>query len=230
MWAVVPVKDLRNVKTRLSPVLSLPERQRLFICMLQDVLRTLQVVPEIRGIVVVTRDRSINDIASRRGAVVLAEKCNSGHSDAVAQAAAWLSSRKEHGLVQVPGDIPNVTAAELSDVLAVHASGPAQGFSISPSHDHLGSNCIVCTPPDILRLSFGDDSFRKHLHAARSVGIEPAVVERPGIALDIDYPGDLRRLAQRERDTTTHDFLRRSGLRQRLMDVSASVLNMKEYV
>ena len=74
-------------------------------------------------------------------------------------------------------------------MIAAHATAPA--VTIAPSRDHRGSNAVLCSPPDVFPFGFGEDSFYPHLAAARAIGIEPAVVERAGIGLDIDTPGDL---------------------------------------
>ena len=92
-------------------------------------------------------------------------------------------------MLTLPGDIPLVTAAEIEHLIAAHP--PAPSFTIAPSHDEMGSNAILLSPPDAVPLRFGDDSFRPHLAAARTAGIEPTVVPLPGIALDIDNPVDL---------------------------------------
>ena len=92
-------------------------------------------------------------------------------------------------MLTLPGDIPLVTAAEIERLIAAHL--PAPSFTIAPSHDEMGSNAILMSPPDAVTLRFGDDSFRPHLAAARAAGIEPTVVNLPGIALDIDNPADL---------------------------------------
>ena len=39
--------------------------------------------------------------------------------------------------------------------------------------------------------AFGRDSFNAHLALARAAGIDAAIVSRPGLAFDVDYPGDL---------------------------------------
>ena len=64
-------------------------------------------------------------------------------------------------------------------------------FVIVPAHDRQGSNAILCAPPAHVPLSFGNHSFAPHLAAARRAGIEPCIVELPGIGLDIDSPADL---------------------------------------
>ena len=69
-------------------------------------------------------------------------------------------------------------------------------MTIVPAHDKRGSNAVLCSPPTVMQLRFGDDSFLPHLAAARAVGIEPAIVNLPGIGLDIDQPQDLRAFMQ----------------------------------
>ena len=218
MWAVVPVKSLQNVKTRLAPALSLPERKELLKCMLQDVLWVLGCVEGLAGTLVVTCDLGVKDIASRFGAEIFEEAKNDGHSAAVNRAARWLARRGAEGLMQVPADIPSVTAEELVDVLAEHRRMPRRALTISPSHDYRGSNCVVCTPPDALELSFGDDSFRRHARIARGAGVVCTAVKRPGIALDIDEPGDLANFFALGSATRTQRFLSESGLGCRVVD------------
>ena len=98
-------------------------------------------------------------------------------------------------------------------------TGAARAFTIVPAHDDLGSNTIVCSPPDAVPLRFGEDSFFPHLDAARAQGIEPRVVRHPGIGMDIDNPIDLvtfLRMSPPLR-TRTLTFLEQSGVAGRLL-------------
>jgi 2-phospho-L-lactate guanylyltransferase len=116
-------------------------------------------------------------------------------------------------MLAVPGDIPAATPQEFASVLAAcPETGP--GFIITPSHDEMGSNAVLCAPPDSVPLRFGEDSFVPHLAAARARGIRPCIVPAPGIALDIDTPADLLaflRLPQ-SAGTRTRVFLEESGI------------------
>ena len=187
--AVVPVKNLGNAKQRLAGVLDQPARTALFRAMLEDVLEALSGAVSLAGIVLVTRDAEAITLAERYDAECLIEPENRGHTAAVEFAAKALAGRGAGALLQVPGDIPCVTPGEIEAVIAAHATAPA--VTIAPSRDHRGSNAVLCSPPDVFPFEFGDDSFYPHLAAARAIGIEPAVVERAGIGLDIDTPGDL---------------------------------------
>jgi 2-phospho-L-lactate guanylyltransferase len=95
-------------------------------------------------------------------------------------------------MLTVPGDIPRVTAAEIAAVIA--AQRPAPSLTIVPARDERGSNAVLCAPPLVMPLRFGDDSFLPHLAAARARGIEPTIVKLPGIGLDIDQPADIEKL------------------------------------
>ena len=83
---------------------------------------------------------------------------------AVAAAARLLAAEGCPGMLTVPGDIPLVTTAEITQLLAAHRPAPA--FTIAPSRDERGSNAIICSPPDAVPLRFGEDSFFPHLRAA----------------------------------------------------------------
>jgi 2-phospho-L-lactate/phosphoenolpyruvate guanylyltransferase len=218
MWAVLPIKSLNNVKTRLASALSPSERIELFRFMMHDVLSALMEVEEIERTVVVTRDPEVRSIAARFDAVILEETSNDGHTAAVGRAAQWLISRGTNCFLQVPADIPGVTPQEVNNVLSVHRAKPGRAFTISPSHDYGGSNCIVCSPPDVIDLSFGEDSFRRHLRDARAAGVECSIVHQPGISLDVDYPQDLVKFMELNTFTHTHRFLARSGLGARVAD------------
>ena len=187
--AVVPVKNLGNVKQRLAGVLGQPERTALFRAMLEDVLEALAGASSLAGIALVTRDQEAIALAERYGAECLIEPENRGHTAAVEFAARALADRGAGALLQVPGDIPRVTSDEIEAVIAAHAPAPA--VTIAPSRDFRGSNAMLCSPPDVFPFRFGDDSFYPHLAAARAIAIEPTVIELPGIGLDIDTPDDL---------------------------------------
>jgi 2-phospho-L-lactate guanylyltransferase len=194
LWAVVPVKETEDAKQRLAALLGPPLRQRLALAMLEDVLGALAETPGLAGLAIVTIDPQARRLADRYGARIIENGARDGHTGAVTAAARLLAEEGCRGFLTVPGDIPLVTAAEIVRVVAVH--GPAPAFTIVPSHDELGSNAIACSPPLAVPLRFGDDSFFPHLAASRALGIEPAILRLPGIALDIDNPQDLMAFAR----------------------------------
>lgn len=194
IWAVVPVKDTRAAKQRLAPSLSPGLRQSLALAMLEDVLAALARAPDLAGRLLVTTDPAAIELAARYGCIATADAAGDGHTGAVMTAAQRLARDGAAGMLTVPGDIPLVTAAEIGRLLDAHR--PAPSFTIAPSHDEKGSNAILMSPPDIVPLRFGDDSFFPHLRAAEACGVAPTVLHLPGIAFDIDNPADLAHFAR----------------------------------
>jgi 2-phospho-L-lactate guanylyltransferase len=205
IWAVVPVKEIDGAKTRLAVGCSPEFRRGMATAMVEDVLHALASAPGLAGIVVVTLDPRVAQLAQKYGARISEEGARDGHSGAVMAAASRLARDGRCGMLTVPGDIPCITAGEISRLLEAHRDAPA--FSIVPAHDRRGSNAILMTPPDAVPLAFGNDSFLAHLEAARRLGIEPTIVELPGIGLDIDNVYDLGLLMQRPSSTRGRAFL-----------------------
>lgn len=189
IWAAVPIKDTTAAKQRLAEAAPAEFRQKLALAMAEDVLAALAGARRLAGIIVVTVDPAAAALARRYGARVWDDGALDGHTGAVTAAGRRLVAEGADGMLTVPGDIPTITADEIDAVIAAHL--PAPSFTIAPSHDELGSNAILMSPPDAVPLRFGDDSFFPHLAAAEARGIKPTVVHLPGIALDIDNPVDL---------------------------------------
>ena len=217
VWAVVPIKELGDAKQRLSSCLSLEERRTLATIMLEDVLDTLSGVQQLAGMLVVTVDPIAASLAGRHGARIVTDAAREGHTGAVAAAQRLLARKGEAAMITMPGDIPRLSSAEIAATLAAHRAAPA--FTIVPAHDDLGSNTIVCSPPDVVPLRFGEDSFYPHLHAARDRGIDPLIVRQPGIGMDIDHPVDLIAFLRMSPPlpTRTLAFLEQSGIADRLL-------------
>ncbi len=217
VWAVVPVKELAGAKQRLSSCLSPEERRVLATIMLEDVLDALSAVRQLAGILVVTVDPVAASLARRYGARIVTDAAREGHTGAVTGAARLLVREGQAGMMTLPGDIPRLSPAEIAATLAAHKPAPA--FTIVPAHDDLGSNTILCSPPDAVPLRFGDDSFYPHLDAARGRGIDPLVIRQPGIGMDIDHPVDLVAFLKLSPavPTRTLAFLEQSGVAGRLL-------------
>jgi 2-phospho-L-lactate/phosphoenolpyruvate guanylyltransferase len=220
IWAVVPVKEFKGAKERLSAALSPEERHALATVMLEDVLDAVSAVRELAGVLLVTVDPAATSLARRYGARIVIECAREGHTGAVAAAARLLVREGQIGMMTMPGDIPRLSSAEIAATLAAHRAAPA--FTIVPAHDDRGSNTIVCSPPDAVPLRFGEDSFFPHLDAARARGIDPLIIRHPGIGMDIDNPVDLvtfLRMAPPVR-TRTLAFLEQAGIADRVLATS----------
>ncbi len=194
MLAIVPVKG-HDGKTRLDGVLSPEERARLVEAMLADVLGACQAAAATSRVLVVTPEPDITP----DGIEVLVDE-GTGHADAIAHALA--DERARSGALVIMGDCPLVTAESL-DRLAQHADPVA----LAPADDG-GMNAIALRAPLTFRPAFGvANATAVTIARAREAGIEPAVVDDPGLAFDVDNPPDVWKLRQHERRGRAHAAL-----------------------
>jgi 2-phospho-L-lactate guanylyltransferase len=221
IWAVIPVKETAAAKERLSDAVPRHLRPGLALAMLEDVLSAVAKASGLAGIAVVTLDPAVQALAQRYKARILTDDARGGHTAAVAAAARTLAAEGRGGMLQMPGDIPLVSADEISLLLAMRRSSPS--FTIAPSHDDFGSNAVLVCPPEAVPLTFGDDSFYPHLRAAQACGIKPLIVRQHGIGLDIDRPDDIWAFAQLGSHTRAQAFLERHGLTRRDQEPNGAV-------
>jgi 2-phospho-L-lactate/phosphoenolpyruvate guanylyltransferase len=218
IWAIVPIKELEGAKQRLAPLLSPAQRRALIEVMMGEVLEAVAGAKSLAGLLVVTLDPTATALASRLGARVVTDGARDGHTGSVTAGLKLLARGGRGGMITLPADIPAATSAEIDQVVSAHLAAPS--FTISPAHDDLGSNAVICSPPDSVPLRFGDNSYFPHLEVARRCGIEPTVIRQPGIAMDIDHPVDLAaflRLPQ-SAGTRTRALLEEMGVPKLLAD------------
>jgi 2-phospho-L-lactate guanylyltransferase len=137
LWAVVPIKELERAKERLAPLLPPERRRALMLAMFEDVLTALAATPGLAGLAVVTVDPAASRLATRYGARLIETGARDGHTGAVTAAAMLLAEEGRAGMLTLPGDIPLVTPAEITSLVAAHRPAPA--FTIAPSRDVLRS-------------------------------------------------------------------------------------------
>jgi 2-phospho-L-lactate guanylyltransferase len=215
-WAILPVKEMAGAKQRLAPLLSPEERIALMQVMLRDVLAVLSAAQGLAGIALVTLDPWAEAFAQEHGARIITEGAREGHSGAVTAAAAVLQAEGVAAILTLPGDIPAAKPMEIEALIAAASAPPA--FIIAPAHDEQGSNAILMSPPNAVKLRFGEDSYFPHLAASRAAGIVPHILHLPGIAMDIDHPADIARFASipEAKGTQTLAWLTQNGILSRL--------------
>ena len=215
-WAILPVKEMAGAKQRLAPLLSPEERIVLMQMMLRDVLAALSAAQGLAGIALVTLDSWAEALAQEHGARIITQGAREGHTGAVTSAAAVLQAEGVAAILTLPGDVPALKTPEIEALITAASAPPA--FIIAPAHDEQGSNAILMSPPNAVKLRFGEDSYFPHLAAARVAGITPQNLRLPGIAMDIDHPADIVRFASipEAKSTQTLTWLQQNGILGRL--------------
>ena len=194
--AVVPFKSLQHAKQRLANYLNAEQRAQLVAAMLEDTLNALIATEGLDRILLVSNDPFAAQLAVRLGIDHQTEPSQTQGLNAVLQTVSDDLARQGYASVLiVHGDLPLLAANELQQLLRQHLELNSRvKISLSPDRAHDGSNCIVCSPPDILRFSYGQGSCEKHLAIAALGGIQSEIVELAGASLDIDEPPDLQQL------------------------------------
>jgi 2-phospho-L-lactate/phosphoenolpyruvate guanylyltransferase len=212
VWAVVPLKNIRHAKQRLAPFLTPSERSELMLAMITDVLTALTHTPGLAGILLVSRAPEATELARAHGCELYAEADGADLSESVQAAGGYLvANRNAAGTLIVPGDVPLITPADILEVLTGH-----QQFSLVPDSEGDGTNCIVSSPPNLIRYRFDGHSFKPHSEAAFSIGITPRIVRNEAFGIDVDTPRDLSRILERPGSSRTRTCLETSGIATRL--------------
>ena len=210
MWAVIPVKQIRQAKQRLSSLLSSEERRDFFSAMLEDVLSMMVKIDFFEKIILATNCPHAISIAGRHGITHFETGPDDGLNLAVGETVNHLLENGISNMFLIPADIPLITEEEINSVLKAHPSAPS--LTIIPSRDKMGSNCILLSPPSRMPLKFGPDSYFRHLEIAQTNGLKINPMVFPGFGLDIDEPKDLFELLNAEGNTRSQKYLRQLNL------------------
>jgi len=196
-WAIVPVKTLAEAKSRLSPVLTVGQRQQLALRLLTHTLTILKAAQEaelLQGFVIVSPDSHLNEIVKTFGGNYLAEDNGNNNSSlnlALGQAARWCVANKAAKMLLIlPTDLPLLTLEALQEIVV--AALP-DSCVIVPDTLEQGTNALLLNPATRLNYNyfFGENSFRQHRMALAKEGASLLIKHNPGLAFDLDLPEDL---------------------------------------
>jgi len=189
--ALVPLKDLVQAKSRLAGLLRPSERRALAQAMVEDVLAVLSSHPQISRVTLVSDDPGAGLLAAQYGIRYWPESalpCR-GLNAVITCASELLAADCEEPLLVLHGDLPLITAADITAVLARH--GELGGLVIGCDRRGAGTNLLAFSSGRAPEFCFGADSCNRHREAARAAGMPVAVIRRPGIGLDVDEAADL---------------------------------------
>ena len=195
MWAVVPLKSPETAKSRLAPTLSATQRRELFFLMARHVLQTLRATPGISEVAVVTSSDDVARLAQDYRARVIRQLADAGTAQAFSAAISDLRPLQLDRVLLISGDLPLLSTAAVTTLLAARARGA--GVVVVPDRRRIGTNALLCAPPDALAPCFGANSFAKHVALARDHGVSTTTLELDELALDLDDAEDLEYLRHR---------------------------------
>lgn len=191
--AIIPVKSLREAKSRLAPHFIQYQRETLALDMLRHVVQTLCASQEFELVTVVSPDMRVLEKARIWGARAAFEE-RSGHNPALHMAALRELAEGADALLTISADLPLLTP---DDIVMVERSTRFD-VVLAPSMDGTGTNAMLARPPLVVPYLFGVNSLEKHLRAARRRGLSASLYASRGLSLDIDTIEDVQELKPRQ--------------------------------
>ncbi|HET6850339.1 MAG TPA: 2-phospho-L-lactate guanylyltransferase [Gaiellales bacterium] len=184
---LIPLKHLESAKRRLHPQIGAEGRRSMMLAMLAHVAGEA-VRAGLGPVALASSEPRAPTIAAEHG-IGLVDDGGLPWNQGLVHALGLLAAPPD-AVLFLAGDLPLVTADEITELAA---AVPARGIAIGRAHDG-GTNALGLRPPDAVVPSFGSpQSARVHAQLAERAGVEVAVVDLPGIALDVDTPADAER-------------------------------------
>ncbi len=194
-WLVVPVRSLRDGKSRLAPAFDAQRRRAFTECLLVRTLERAAQFPGLGRTLVISPCNEARARAGACGATAIEERAPGGLNNALRQAQLALRDAGGAHMLMVSSDLPLLEVEDLQCLAAASAGG---AIAIAPDRSRQGTNGIsLCAAMDF-DFSFGPNSFQRHLERAQQLGVHSAIVERTGLAFDVDVPDDLAELGALE--------------------------------
>ncbi len=193
VWAVVVARVGNGAKSRLAVALSSPDRRRLALAMLSDVLDVCAGARDLLAGVVAVVDPAARQLAEQAAALVVVDS-ESGNMNVAASAGVNAARERGAGTVIIlPGDVPLITQRDLAELLMT-AAAAQRAVVVGASRDGQGTNALLLRPPDVIAPAFGPPSVGRHLAAGLASGALTRNEKDLGLALDVDTPDDLAAL------------------------------------
>jgi 2-phospho-L-lactate guanylyltransferase len=181
-------------------------RAQLSLTMLLDVLTALCRTRRFAEIVLVTRDVRGARLGTAKGARILPEGHSRGLNRAVRKGIRLAEREGVDQVLIIPADVPLVRPMDLERILR---AGREKEVVIVPSYDEGGTNALLLSPPTVMPVAFGRDSFRRHCRVAQNRNLRVRVLRLRSLQLDVDTPSDLKRLRLTSGNTKSQTLLRR---------------------
>ncbi|HAF68158.1 MAG TPA: 2-phospho-L-lactate guanylyltransferase [Acidimicrobiaceae bacterium] len=179
---LVPIKDFRHAKNRLSERLNATERESLARTMARQVLAAA----EDLSIHVVCDSDEVASWAKSEGAGVI-PVTQQGLNAAITEAMSQIASNFSHAII-VHADLPH--ARSLSGIAKLDT------VSIVPDRHGQGTNVLSLPTGTSFKFQYGEGSLFSHMNEAISQGLDLKVLQIPELQWDVDTPEDLDGLVE----------------------------------
>ena len=186
--AIIPVKTFSKAKTRLD--LSPQQVEDLCKVMLEEILHTISISPQIEKIIMVTKEKKAIEIGKKFKAIIIVDEKEKSVNSAVALADKYLLENNFHASIVFPQDIPFIKTQDI-DFMLNYKTHPNFAIII-PSRRFDGTNALVRMPIDLMETHYDEDSYKIHMNTTKDHTLNVAMVFVKRIMWDIDNIEDLK--------------------------------------
>ena len=190
--AIIPVKTFSKAKTRLD--LSPQQVEELCKVMLEEILQTLSISPQIEKIIIVTKEEKAIEIGKKFNAVIIIDEKEESVNNAVSLADKYLLENNFDVSIVFPQDIPFIKTQDI-DFMLNYKMHPNFAI-IVPSRRFDGTNALVRMPVDLMKTHYDEDSYKIHMNTAKNHTLNVAMVFVKRIMWDVDNAEDLKFLLE----------------------------------
>ena len=185
--AIIPVKTFSNAKTRLD--LSQVQKEDLCKIMLEEILHTISISPQIEKTIIVTKEEKAIEMGKKFDTTIIIDEKEESVNNAVALADKYLLENKFDASIVFPQDIPYIKTQDIDFMLRYKA--PPNFAIVVPSRRFDGTNALVRMPVDLMKTHYDEDSYKIHMNTAKEHTLNTALIFVKRIMLDVDNAEDL---------------------------------------
>ena len=192
--AIVPVKTFSLAKTRLG--LSSQQKEDLCKIMLEELLHTLSISPQIEKTIIVTKEEKAIELGKKYNAIIIPDKEEKSVNNAVTLADKYLLENQFDASIVFPQDIPFIKTQDIDFMLNYKI--PPNFVIVVPSRRFDGTNALVRMPVDLMITHYDEDSYKIHMNTAKEYTRNVALVFVKRIMWDVDNMEDLKFLLEQD--------------------------------
>ena len=209
IWSVVPLKSFKRPKSRLNDSLSLEQRRILVKTMFKDIINEQKKSKLFTKRMVVSEDKDVIKFARTFGVEGLLQR-KPGLNQGISQIADLAKKKKIQTLLIIHGDVPRVDKTILKLILTKHKKlikNSKKGVTLVPDTLGEGTNCMICSPPNIIKFRYGPGSCLAHLEEAYNANVKCQIYRSKKLAMDIDQDADLNSFLKKKGFLSVDDYI-----------------------
>jgi 2-phospho-L-lactate guanylyltransferase len=161
--------------------------------LLERTICTLKKVSSIQEILLVSTDSRIREVARKYGVTFLEEFEEAGVNSAVSLADEFCISARADASLVLPIDLPLIFPEDI-DIMCKTVPDNDNCVILCPSYKFDGSNVLLRKPCNIIRTSYDENSYPKHVLAGIKNNVKTRVLYLDRLMIDIDTINDIEKM------------------------------------